>query len=302
MKILNFGSLNIDYVYEVAHFVTAGETLDSQALEVHAGGKGLNQSIALARSGAYVWHAGVVGRDDGAPLVKLLQSSGVRTEFITSHDGPSGHAIIQRQTNGENSILLFGGANHRVTPQLIDQALTPFGAGDWLILQNEISGVSDLLAKASAKGMITVFNPSPCNEALSAYPLDLVDWFILNEGEASQLTGTVEDHELLDALSVRFPTARFVLTLGSRGSVCRDGVRIHHQSIFPVQAVDTTAAGDTFLGFFIGSLTQGSSVPDALKRAAAAAALSVTRPGAAPSIPQRLDIEKFILQSEVIPV
>lgn len=302
MKILNFGSLNIDYVYEVAHFVTAGETLDSQALEVHAGGKGLNQSIALARSGAYVWHAGVVGRDDGAPLVKLLQSSGVRTEFITSHDGPSGHAIIQRQTNGENSILLFGGANHRVTPQLIDQALTPFGAGDWLILQNEISGVSDLLAKASAKGMITVFNPSPCNEALSAYPLDLVDWFILNEGEARQLTGTVEDHELLDALSVRFPTARFVLTLGSRGSVCRDGVRIHHQSIFPVQAVDTTAAGDTFLGFFIGSLTQGSSVPDALKRAAAAAALSVTRPGAAPSIPQRLDIEKFILQSEVIPV
>lgn len=300
MKILNFGSLNIDYVYEVDHFVTAGETLDSQALEVHAGGKGLNQSIALARSGACVWHAGVVGKGDGAPLVKLLQSSGVRTELIASHDGPSGHAIIQRQANGENSILLFGGANHRVTPQMIDQALAPFSAGDWLILQNEIAGVRELLAKARAKRMITVLNPSPCNAALSAYPLDLVDWFILNEGEARQLAGDVGEPELLDALSAKFPAARFVLTLGSRGSIYHDGAKVHHQSSFPVQAVDTTAAGDTFLGYFIGSLVQGSSVPGALKRAAAAAALAVTQQGAAPSIPQRLDTDQFILQSEVI--
>ena len=159
MKILNFGSLNLDYVYRVAHSVQPGETIASSGMETFCGGKGLNQSVALARAGAEVYHAGRVG-EDGQLLIETCRQSGVHTELILQTNGKSGHTIIQVDDNGQNSILLAGGANRRITEQDVETALRAFGAGDLLLLQNEISCLPVLIERAYEKGMRVVLNPS----------------------------------------------------------------------------------------------------------------------------------------------
>ena len=134
MKVLNFGSLNIDYTYQVDHFVRAGETMSSESLQVFSGGKGLNQSIALSKAGADVWHAGAVGAGDGDFLIEQMKKAGVHTELIEHLDGQTGHAIIQKDPAGQNCILLYGGANQRITKEMVDRVLTQFEADDFLIL------------------------------------------------------------------------------------------------------------------------------------------------------------------------
>jgi len=151
MKILNFGSLNIDYTYQVEHFVRAGETLSSDSLQIFSGGKGLNQSIALSRAGADVWHAGAVGKEDGEFLLRQLEEAGVHTEFIAHTEGKTGHAIIQKDPTGQNCILLYGGANQEITRQMADRVLESFEEGDFLILQNEISEIGYIMEKAHEK-------------------------------------------------------------------------------------------------------------------------------------------------------
>ena len=161
MKVLNFGSLNIDYTYQVDHFVRAGETMSSESLQVFSGGKGLNQSIALSKAGADVWHAGAVGAGDGDFLIEQMKKAGVHTELIEHLDGQTGHAIIQKDPAGQNCILLYGGANQRITREMVDRVLTQFEADDFLILQNEISEIGYIMEKAHEKGMKIVLNPSP---------------------------------------------------------------------------------------------------------------------------------------------
>lgn len=298
MKILNFGSLNIDYTYRVDHFVKGGETLSSSELNQFSGGKGLNQSVALGRSGAEVWHAGAIGAEDGDFLVRQLREAGVHTDLISHLNGKTGHAIIQNTPDGENCILLYGGANQCITKEMADLAMESFGAGDYLVLQNEISQIGYIMQKAHEKQMKIVFNPSPMNEMIFTYPLEYVDYFLLNEVEAAEICARQKDCKkgaeklslqeaegLLRQMSVQFPGAKIVLTLGSQGSLYRDGERIIRQKSYPVQAVDTTAAGDTFTGYLIGSLVKGMPAEAALDRAAKAAAIAVSRPGAAPSIP-----------------
>lgn len=221
MKILNFGSLNIDYTYDVDHFVRGGETLSSKALHLFPGGKGLNQSIAASRSGADVWHAGAVGKSDGEFLIKQLNEAGVNTDYVKRLEVPSGHAIIQRQPDGGNCILLFGGSNQEITRRMADEVLEHFGKGDYLLLQNEISEVGYIMKRAAEKGMRIVLNPSPMDEKIGKLPLENVDYFLLNEVEAESLCGEGANRPeaMMEKLTKGFPKAKIVLTLGSQGSL-----------------------------------------------------------------------------------
>ncbi len=284
MKILNFGSLNLDLVYQMPHFVRAGETLSSTSFTRSVGGKGLNQSVALAKAGAQVYHAGLVG-EDGEMLRSFLQENGVDVRFVRTVDAPSGHAVIQVEPAGNNCIFLYGGANQCVTEAFIREALEPFEAGDFLILQNEINDIGRIIELAADRGMQVVLNPSPIADNLKSLPLERISWFILNEIEGAELSGRSDAGDVLEGLTALYPHARIVLTLGSEGSVYAGEGRRVHQSAYRVKAVDTTAAGDTFTGFFFAAMAEGAPVEEALRRASKASAISVTRPGAAASIP-----------------
>ena len=298
MRVLCFGSLNIDYTYKVDHFVGKGETLSSESLQVFSGGKGLNQSIALAKAGADTYHAGAIG-EDGRFLLKIMEDAGVHTEYVAElPDVRTGNAIIQNDREGDNCILLYGGANQAVTQEQVDEVLSHFQAGDFLVLQNEINELEYIVRKAHEKKMKIVLNPSPMNEKVTALPLDFVDYFMLNEVEAGQILGrAVQDgydgEALASALLARFPDAAVVLTLGGDGSVYMDREKTIRQPVYKVKAVDTTAAGDTFTGFFIGGIMNGLTVNEAMDQASRAAAIAVTRQGAAPSIPLLEEVKQI---------
>ena len=264
-------------------------------MHLFPGGKGLNQSIAASRSGADVWHAGAVGKSDGEFLIKQLNEAGVNTDYVKRLEVPSGHAIIQRQPDGGNCILLFGGSNQEITRGMADEVLEHFGKGDYLLLQNEISEVGYIMKRAAEKGMRIVLNPSPMDEKIGKLPLETVDYFLLNEVEAESLCGEGANRPeaMMEKLTKGFPKAKIVLTLGSQGSLYWDGEKMIKQPCYKVKAVDTTAAGDTFTGFFIGGLSQGMEGVKALDWAARAAAVAVSRAGAATSIPSKEEVDRF---------
>jgi len=292
MKILNFGSLNIDYVYSVDHFVRAGETLSSHSLELFCGGKGLNQSVAFAKAGAETYHAGCIG-SEGEMLVSMLKESGVNTKFVSTTDHVScGHAIIQVTPSGENCILLFGGANQAITDAMIDEVLSDFSEGDLLMLQNEINHIDLIIQKANAKGMIIALNPSPFNEKITSLDFSLIHWIILNETEGCELTAETDPELILKGLLTKYPHLKIVLTLGSKGSIYADQSTRAEHGIFKVKAVDTTAAGDTFTGYFFASVMNGTDPQKALAIASAASSITVSRKGAAPSIPTMEEVKK----------
>ena len=294
MKALVFGSLNADHVYAVPHFAQPGETIGSLGMQVFCGGKGLNQAIALAKSGAETWLAGAVGETDGGLLLKALEDAGVHTSPVVRKPVPSGHAIIQTNPEGENSIILFGGANREITREDVARALTGFAPGDYLLLQNEISQLPWIMESAHRLGMRIVLNPSPMDENIGRLPLPLVNLLILNEIEGAALSHLApEDGEaMLRDLHRRFPEADIVLTLGSKGALCVTDGEWFSQPAYPVKAVDTTAAGDTFTGYLIGGLMQGLAMPQALDRAARAAAIAVSRPGASSSVPLAAEVDE----------
>lgn len=289
MKVLNFGSLNLDHVYQVDHMVSPGETLASAELNVFCGGKGLNQSIALAKAGAAVYHAGCIG-EDGEALRKTLTEEGVQTDYLKTLSGKTGHAIIQVDKTGQNCILLYGGANRAMTESYIDSVLQHFEKGDILLLQNEINLLDYIIDRAYERGMTIVLNPSPYDENLAVCDLNKISIFLINEVEGFQITGESEPDAILAAFSARYPSAKVVLTLGSAGSVYQDAELQHRQEIYKVSAVDTTAAGDTFTGYFIASMLEGADIKECMNLAAKASAIAVTRPGAAPSIPRREEV------------
>ncbi|TAH73696.1 MAG: ribokinase [Anaerolineaceae bacterium] len=289
MRILNFGSLNIDFVYDVNHFVRGGETLSSMKLEKFCGGKGLNQSLALARAGANVYHAGCVGAD-GEMLIDTLKNGGVNCNLIETINEVSGHAIIQVDKNGENCILLYGGANNSITVEQIDKVLGNFGKGDYILLQNEINNLDIIIDRASQLGLKIVLNPSPISDNLKKLPLNKISYFLLNEIEGKELTDKEDPDEILKELRSKYPESIIVLTLGSKGAIYDDGSKRCSHGIYDVDVVDTTAAGDTFTGYFIHEITSGTKPEDALEMAAKAAALAVSRMGASPSIPMRKEV------------
>ena len=298
MKVLCFGSLNIDYTYKVPHFVKKGETLASERLQVFGGGKGLNQSVALAKAGTEVYHAGSIGQD-GMFLLDMLKDAGANTDFVKILDTVrTGNAIIQNDKSGDNCIILYGGANQAITREQVDEVMSHFESGDNLVLQNEINALGYIVEKAHEKGMIIVLNPSPMNEKILALPLDVINYFILNEVEAAQILGKEDKGEesweqIADDLLKKFPQATIVLTMGSEGSVFKNQKETVCQSIYKVQAVDTTAAGDTFSGYFIGGILGGLSAKEAMDQASKASAIAVTRKGAAPSIPLLAEVQNY---------
>jgi ribokinase len=202
MKILNFGSLNIDYVYSVDHFVEPGETILANDLKTFCGGKGLNQSIAIARAGGEIYHAGCVGQD-GQILLDKLNDHGVNTQYINMLPGPSGHAIIQVNRNGQNCIFLFGGANQKITKAFIDQVLANFEKGDILLLQNEINHMPYIMGEAHKKGLDIALNPSPISRSLVKYPLQFVKYFILNEIEGKKLSGQASPEKIVERINMK---------------------------------------------------------------------------------------------------
>ena len=298
MKVLCFGSLNIDYTYKVPHFVKKGETLASERLQVFGGGKGLNQSVALAKAGTEVYHAGSIGQD-GMFLLDMLKDAGANTDFVKILDTVrTGNAIIQNDKSGDNCIILYGGANQAITREQVDEVMSHFESGDYLVLQNEINELGYIVEKAHEKGMIIVLNHSPMNEKILALPLDVINYFILNEVEAAQILGKEDKGEesweqIADDLLKKFPQATIVLTMGSEGSVFKNQKETVCQSIYKVQAVDTTAAGDTFSGYFIGGILGGLSAKEAMDQASKASAIAVTRKGAAPSIPLLAEVQNY---------
>ena len=263
MKVLCFGSLNIDYTYRVPHFVQKGETIAAEDMKVFCGGKGFNQAVAFARAGAETCQAGAVGKD-GLFLLDSLKAAGVNTEFVSVlEDQKTGCAIIQNDHSGDNCIMLYGGTNRAITREMADSVLEHFGQGDVLVLQNEINEIPYIMEKAHERGMKIVLNPSPMEEAIRNFPLEMVDYFFLNQVEACQLLddeNRENPEKQLEALRERFPAAAIVLTLGEKGSLYADG-------------------------FLMGGLLSGRTVPEAMELAAKASAIAVTRPGASPSIP-----------------
>ncbi len=295
MRVLCFGSLNIDHVYQVEKIARAGETVASSGYALCAGGKGANQSAALARAGAPVSHAGMVG-PDGDWLVDRLAREGVDMGHTRRGTAPTGHAIIQVDRSGENSIVIHAGSNAEIDKPLIEAAITSHGQDDILLLQNEISGIHDIINKAADQGMTICFNPAPFASDVLDYPNERVHLFILNESEASGLAGcatapgAVDPGVLAEQLRDRFPAAEIVITLGAAGALFL-GDQTFQVAAPTVEAVDTTGAGDTFIGYFLASRTTGAEPREAMHRAVTAAALCVTRTGTQDSIPRRDEVD-----------
>lgn len=285
MKILSLGSLNIDYTYFLEHIMQMKETQAASDRNIFAGGKGLNQSIAMARAGLTVYHAGCIG-EDGTLLLEELEKAGVDVSLVHRLEGPcSGHAIIQVDKMGQNAVMTYGGANMQVSREYIDEVLEQFDENDVLVLQNEISNLDYAIERAHEKNMMIVLNPSPFNDVLKNYDLSKVTLFFMNEVEGRELTTYVQPGDILIGMRELYPSSKCVLTLGAQGAFFGDGKTnvYHHAS--RVQAVDATAAGDIFEGYFLAAYLAGKKPAEALAIASCAAGISVTRAGAAPSAP-----------------
>lgn len=290
MKVLNIGSCNIDYIYEVDHMVKPGETQLVTSLQIVSGGKGLNQSIALAKAGVGVYHAGLIG-SDGHILKQTLQDYGVNIDYLKAVDNPSGHAIIQIDHSGENCILVYPGANHCFTEERVDEILSNFNKDDLLILQNEINLMDYIVKSAHERGLKIILNPAPFNDKVKDIDLSLIDYLVVNEVEGSELAQESDSFKVLNVLKAKYPQTHFLLTLGSQGCVYAHGETIIRQEAYKVEAVDTTAAGDTFIGYFIAGLVEGLETKDCLDLAARASAMTVTKKGSSSSIPTRAKVK-----------
>lgn len=291
-KIVNLGSLCIDNVYRVPAIAGAGETVASRSHEVFPGGKGLNQSLAAARAGAAVTHVGCVGAD-GAWLRELLAEEGVHVEGVRVTDGASGHAVIQVDDAGANAIAIAGGANRTLAAADVAFALNQVSPNDWLLLQNEINDLPDVLAAAKRRGCALAFNVAPVDGREAAYDLSAVKLLIVNEIEAAALAGVADPNTAARALRDRYPQADVVLTLGAAGLIHMGPAGAITLPAFAAEAVDETAAGDAFIGYLMAALLAGESMAQALRLGSAAGALAVGKAGAAASIPTLGEVRRL---------
>jgi ribokinase len=281
MTVYNFGSINADYFYQVPHIPAPGETLAAMTLERGLGGKGANQSVAMVKAGADVVHIGAVGVD-GQWLLDRLEFLGVDAAAIEQLDCASGHGIINVSADGENAITLFQGANVALGLDRIQAALGGISAHDWLVLQNETSHQRVAAELANAKGARVVYSAAPFDAQAVADVLPFVDVLCVNEPEAKALEQASQKSGLED-----LGVGAMLITYGALGAVYHDFVagKVTKVEGIKVTPVDTTGAGDTFCGYFVGRLSLGDDPQTALLIANQAAALKVTRPGTADAIP-----------------
>ncbi|WP_417528062.1 ribokinase [Marinomonas shanghaiensis] len=293
MTIYNFGSINLDHLYQLDHFVRPGETMASNSYQCLLGGKGANQSVALAKAGADVKHVGAIHHSDQS-IIDQLESLGVNTDLIRRIDVPTGHAIIQLTKEAENSIILYQGANHALTEEQVDQVLSSANEGDWVLLQNETNLIEYIMRKAQENKLNVAFNPAPMDVELTKKVLEFVDLLIVNEVEAMDLIGTKDIDSTIEAFPKAYPDLAVLMTLGKAGVCYFSDNKTLSVEAFSVDAVDTTAAGDTFIGFCLSSLMKGDEIKQAMTRACAASAICVTRLGAASAIPTQEEVTAFL--------
>ena len=285
MTVFNLGSINIDLVYTVSHFPAPGETLTTLDHQRTLGGKGANQSIALARAGATVHHIGAINPEDEW-LRTEMRDAGVEMSGIQDSRLATGHAIVSVSVDGENQILLFPGANHDIDMDAAGDALDAAAAGDWALLQNETNGGDSFVAAARDRGLKLAYSAAPFDAEVTAGPLPHTDLLIVNEGEAEALAA------MLGKPAAEAGIPHLVITRGGDGADYTDGA--FHQPAFDVDVVDTIGAGDCFFGYFLAEIAAGREEPQALRLASAAGALHVTRKGAGAAIPDRADVEAFL--------
>jgi len=289
--IVNVGSINADFVYEVPHFAKPGETLASSSFSRFPGGKGLNQSIALAKAGATVYHVGKVA-GEGIWLKDFMLEQGVKVDFVEESGSATGHAIIQVDSSGQNTIILFPGANSELQPQNFKVTLESIKPG-WLLLQNETNAIDEAMLQANSLGIKIAMNPAPISENLKRLPLHLVDLLFVNEVEGESLTNESAPERIVSTLQDRFPDSSIILTLGANGVIYSDSKQTFSVPSYRVKVIDSTAAGDTFIGYFLAAKVEGKSPKECVTLASKAAALSVMSKGAAASIPHRTQVENF---------
>ncbi len=288
--IFNFGSINVDHVYRVADMPLPGETLTAGSYRKLLGGKGINQSIAIARAGQMPVHVGAVGSDDHWTIAQV-KSFGIDTGHIAQSAHPTGHAVIYVDDTGENQIVIYGGANRDLQPAQIDTAFKAHGAGDhWVLVQNETNLLVEIVDRAKASGFKVAYSAAPFVADTVAGLINKIDILAVNEIEAQEAAGLLG----VDVSSIAVP--ELLVTRGSQGVEFYSHGEMHHHPAFQVDAVDTTGAGDTFLGSFLAHHCQGADIARSLRYASAASALQVTRPGAAVAIPAREEVETFLKQ------
>jgi ribokinase len=287
MKILVYGSINIDLTFSVDHIAGPGETISGLSLEKSAGGKGANQAASLAKAGMPVYLAGKIG-GDGRFLLDLLRSYGVNTDHVVEYEGATGQALIQIDRKKQNAIIVYAGGNGRITTGEIERTIGDFSAGDIVIFQNETAHTGELMAAAKKQGLKIYFNPSPCDEKIEKLPLEMADVFFVNEIEGRALARVPADTPypaVVDALVKRFPKSEILLTVGKDGAYYGFGNTRERGVVVDMPVVDTVGAGDTFTGYYIAARCRNYGVEKALETACKAASIAVSRKGAMEAIP-----------------
>lgn len=284
MAVYNLGSINIDHVYRVPHLPAPGETLSATAYAQGLGGKGANQSVAAARAGAKTLHIGAIG-PGGEWVLRALEGYGVDIRHVALGEVPGGHAIINVDPEAENAIVLFPGANVTLTAEAVRDALVGAGPGDTILLQNETSAQADAARIAATLGMRVIYSAAPFEVAAVRAVLPHVSLLVMNEIEAAQLRAE------LGAL----PAMDVIVTKGAKGAEwIAPGREPLFVPAFRVEPVDTTGAGDCFIGTLAAALDAGLSREEAMRRAAAASAIQVTRAGAAQAMPSAAEVDAFL--------
>jgi len=286
--IFNFGSINVDHVYRVAQMPSPGETVAAVSYQKLLGGKGINQSIAIAKAGQVPVHVGAVGSDDDWTICEV-KKFGIDTTHIARSSQPTGHAVIYVDDAGENQIVIFGGANQDLHKVQIETAFKTSAGGDhWVLLQNETNLLTGIVDLAKAADFKVAYGAAPFVADTVARLIGRIDLLAVNEIEARETAG------LLGVAVSEIAVPEILITRGSKGAEFYSHGRVHYQPAFSVDAVDTTGAGDTFLGSFLAHYCHGAPAEQSLRYASAASALQVIRPGAAAAIPARNEVEQFL--------
>ena len=290
MKVLCFGSANLDHVYKVDHFTAPGETQNCLEYAIKCGGKGVNQAIAMALAGNDTYFAGIIG-NDGNMLKDALVKKGVNIDYLKISDKPTGHAIIEVDQSGQNHILLYGGTNKEIDFEYIDEVLAHFSKDDVIVLQNEINNIPYIIDHCYEKGMKIFFNAAPYDETIQNYPLEKVTWLVVNETEGAALSKEEDYEKILQVLKQKYPQTNLLFTMGKDGSrvlTAEEDVKVNAMK---VNAIDTTGAGDTYIGYFVKGVIEELSLVEAANLATKASAIAVTRFGAVDSIPSYNEVK-----------
>ncbi|WP_426206330.1 ribokinase [Pseudomonas sp. TWP3-1] len=299
-KVVVIGSLNMDLVTRAPRLPRGGETLIGHSFATVSGGKGANQAVAAARLGAQVAMVGCVGNDPyGVQLREALLADHIDCLAVSVVEDSSGVALIVVDDNSQNAIVIVAGANGALTPAVVDRFDAVLQAADVIICQLEIpdATVGHALKRGRELGKIVILNPAPASRPLPADWYASIDYLIPNESEAAALSGlpvdSLQTAEVAASHLISMGAGKVIITLGAEGSLFANGTGFEHFPAPRVKAVDTTAAGDTFVGGFAAALASGKTEADAIRYGQVAAALSVTRAGAQPSIPTSSEVQAF---------